>query len=141
MYSVDTRQLLKEGKLLTLADSRYVLLEFLPGTAYSKIFSAVRQMQMAGYVPILAHVERYHVLREEGRLEERNTNSQKQIDEKSLLLNQEKLLRENCSLELSKIQLESSALEQQLSFISENENRVIGEIRKLKRRRCFSGSR
>ena len=69
---------------------------------------------------------------EEGRLEERNTNSQKQIDEKSLLLNQEKLLRENCSLELSKIQLESSALEQQLSFISENENRVIGEIRKLK---------
>ena len=87
---------------------------------------------MAGYVPILAHVERYHVLREEGRLEERNTNSQKQIDEKSLLLNQEKLLRENCSLELSKIQLESSALEQQLSFISENENRVIGEIRKLK---------
>lgn len=25
---------------------------------------------MAGYVPILAHVERYHVLREEGRLEE-----------------------------------------------------------------------
>ena len=132
MYSVDTRQLLKEGKLLTLADSRYVLLEFLPGTAYSKIFSAVRQMQMAGYVPILAHVERYHVLREEGRLEERNTNSQKQIDEKSLLLNQEKLLRENCSLELSKIQLESSALEQQLSFISENENRVIGEIRKLK---------
>lgn len=26
MYSVDTRQLLKEGKLLTLADSRYVLL-------------------------------------------------------------------------------------------------------------------
>ena len=69
---------------------------------------------------------------EEGRLEERNTNSQKQIDEKSLLLNQEKLLRENCSLELSKIQLESSALEQQLSFTSENENRVIGEIRKLK---------
>ena len=69
---------------------------------------------------------------EEGRLEEKNTNSQKQIDEKSLLLNQEKLLRENCSLELSKIQLESSALEQQLSFISENENRVIGEIRKLK---------
>ena len=69
---------------------------------------------------------------EEGRLEERNTNSQKQIDEKTLLLNQEKLLRENCSLVISKIQLESSALEQQLSFISENENRVIGEIRKLK---------
>lgn len=70
MYSVDTRQLLKEGKLLTLADSRYVLLEFLPGTPYSKIYSAVRQMQMAGYIPILAHVERYHVLREEGRLAE-----------------------------------------------------------------------
>ena len=70
MYSVDTRQLLKEGKLLTLADSRYILLEFMPGTPYSKIYSAVRQMQTTGYIPILAHVERYHVLREEGRLDE-----------------------------------------------------------------------
>ena len=84
MYSVDTRQLLKEGKLLTLADSRYVLLEFLPGTAYSKIFSAVRQMQMAGYVPILAHVERYHVLREEGRLEELADTGGKNPDELQL---------------------------------------------------------
>ena len=70
MYSVDTRQLLKEGKLLTLADSRYILLEFMPGTPYSKIYSAVRQMQTTGYIPILAHVERYHVLREEGRIDE-----------------------------------------------------------------------
>ena len=70
MYSVDTRQLLKEGKLLTLADSRYILLEFMPGTPYSKIYSAVRQMQTTGYIPILAHVELYHVLHEEGRLDE-----------------------------------------------------------------------
>ena len=65
LYSSDTRRLLDEGKLLTLADTRYVLVEFMPGVPYSTLFAAVRELRMAGYVPILAHVERYHALREE----------------------------------------------------------------------------
>ena len=43
-------EMLREGKLLTLAGSRYVT--------------------MAGYLPVLAHIERYQCLREKGRLEE-----------------------------------------------------------------------
>ena len=70
LYSSDTRRLLDEGKLLTLADTRYVLVEFMPEVPYSTLFAAVRELRMAGYVPILAHVERYHVLREDGRIEE-----------------------------------------------------------------------
>ncbi len=70
LYSSDTRRLLDEGKLLTLADTRYVLVEFMPGVPYSTLFAAVRELRMAGYVPILAHVERYHALREDGRIEE-----------------------------------------------------------------------
>ena len=65
LYSSDTRRLLDEGKLLTLADTRYVLVEFMPEVPYSTLFAAVRELRMAGYVPILAHVERYHVLRED----------------------------------------------------------------------------
>lgn len=70
LYSSDTRRLLDEGKLLTLADTRYVLVEFMPEVPYSTLFAAVRELRLAGYVPILAHVERYHVLREDGRIEE-----------------------------------------------------------------------
>lgn len=53
LYSSDTRRLLDEGKLLTLADTRYVLVEFMPEVPYSTLFAAVRELRMAGYVPIL----------------------------------------------------------------------------------------
>lgn len=70
LYSSDTRRLLDEGKLLTLADTRYVLVEFMPSTPYSMLYGAVREMRMGGYVPIMAHVERYNALREGDRLAE-----------------------------------------------------------------------
>ena len=70
LYSSEVKHCLDEGKLLTLADTRCVLLEFMPAIPYSVIFGAVREMRMGGYVPILAHVERYHTLREGSRLEE-----------------------------------------------------------------------
>ena len=70
MYSSEVRRYIDEGKLLTMADTRYVLLEFMPQTPYSMLFGAVREMRMGGYVPILAHVERYNALREGDRLEE-----------------------------------------------------------------------
>ena len=61
---------LREGKLLTLAGSRYVLTEFLPTSPWSQIQGAVRELTMAGYLPVLAHIERYQCLRQKGRLEE-----------------------------------------------------------------------
>lgn len=63
-------EMLREGKLLTLAGSRYVLTEFLPTSSWSQIERAVRELTMAGYLPVLAHIERYQCLREKGRLEE-----------------------------------------------------------------------
>ena len=70
MYSEDALSLLEEEKLLTIAGTRYVMVEFLPAAPYSYIFSAVRELTLAGYRPVLAHAERYQALREEGRLEE-----------------------------------------------------------------------
>ena len=46
-------EMLREGKLLTLAGSRYVLTEFLPTSSWSQIERAVRELTMAGYLPVL----------------------------------------------------------------------------------------
>lgn len=62
--------LLDKGELLTLADSRYVLVEFYPGSAYSDIYRVVRELVIQQYYPVLAHVERYHNLRKVERIEE-----------------------------------------------------------------------
>lgn len=69
-YTEDVLQKLEKGEILTIAKSPYLLLEFLPQVPYSQIYRAVRQMVFAGYRPILAHVERYMVLREPGRVDE-----------------------------------------------------------------------
>lgn len=61
---------LKEKRALTMGESRYVLIEFLPETPFSHIYQRLRQLQTAGYLPIVAHVERYTCLWEKGRLEE-----------------------------------------------------------------------
>ena len=64
MYSEDSLQKLQSGRLLTLADSRHVLIEFIPYVPYSYILNAVQNLTENGYHPILAHVERYQILNE-----------------------------------------------------------------------------
>lgn len=55
---------LKAGKALTMAGSRYVLIEFDTGVSFQTMNRAMRRLLTAGYVPILAHMERYACLRE-----------------------------------------------------------------------------
>lgn len=62
--------LIAEHKIRTLAESRYVLLEFSPSEEYSRIFHAIQELQIEGYWVILAHVERYESLRVINRVEE-----------------------------------------------------------------------
>lgn len=70
LYSDNTLEKLKKGQVLTLADSNYVLLEFLPDVNYSYLFTAIRRMTADNYRPVLAHAERYGVLRVKGRMDE-----------------------------------------------------------------------
>lgn len=70
MYDGDVLNLLAKGSILTIADSRYVLTEFLPSAPYSYIYRAVRELLLEGYIPIIAHAERYMYLREKGRVDE-----------------------------------------------------------------------
>lgn len=50
---------LHSGKLSTLAGSRYVLVEFFPQEQYRYIRDGLYSLLVAGYFPVIAHVERY----------------------------------------------------------------------------------
>lgn len=69
-YTMDAIQNLREGKILTLAGSRYILVEFEPRTSYQVFCRAVKEFCDAGYIPIIAHVERYDCLRQRTKMQE-----------------------------------------------------------------------
>lgn len=69
-YHEELPRRLKEGKALTMAGSRYVLVEFDPGASWQTMFRGLRKLMETGYTPILAHMERYVCLRQENRVRE-----------------------------------------------------------------------
>lgn len=69
-YDTETVEILKTGKALTLAESRYVLIEFAQEVSYQTLCKAARDLRYHSFVPIFAHVERYHCLEHIGRLVE-----------------------------------------------------------------------
>lgn len=68
-YHEELPQKLREGKACTMAGSRYVLVEFETGDGYSRLLGGIRALSLAGFLPVLAHVERYGCLRQDERLE------------------------------------------------------------------------
>lgn len=54
---------LDAGNVLTMAGTRYVLVEFDPVAIYSVLRGAVRSLMSSGYYPIIAHYERYQCLK------------------------------------------------------------------------------
>lgn len=70
MYREGVFEELQSGRLLTLAQSGYILLEFHYQVPYSELRRVVREAVRHGYRPVLAHIERYSCLREGGRLQE-----------------------------------------------------------------------
>lgn len=57
-----------EGRVLSINDSRYVLLEFDYSCAYIRMMDGVMNVFSCGYIPIIAHAERYDILRKNKRL-------------------------------------------------------------------------
>lgn len=70
LYTDETPRFLREKKLLTLAGSRFVLLEFLPTDSFERLYEAAWQVAGLGYVPIFAHIERYECLKKIEQLEQ-----------------------------------------------------------------------
>ena len=58
-YSDETFSQLENGEVCTLAGSDYCLIEFHPTNPYKAIHNGLYQIQAAGFIPIIAHVERY----------------------------------------------------------------------------------
>lgn len=61
-WSKGVMDAVRAGEIHTMQDTKYVLVEFAPATEYSEIFEAIRTITMAGYRPLVAHMERYHCL-------------------------------------------------------------------------------
>ena len=62
-YQSEFPQKHKEGLFLPMAKSRYMLLEFSTIAFNNQILAGVRDCLACGYIPILAHAERYDALR------------------------------------------------------------------------------
>lgn len=61
-YADDIIEHLRKKKALTLAGTRYVLVEFNRWDDYGYIKTGLHRLLIHGYLPILAHVERYDCL-------------------------------------------------------------------------------
>lgn len=61
-FHMDASKRLGSGQLLTLAGTSYTLVEFFPKSEARVIIRGLREIQMGGKWPILAHVERYEAL-------------------------------------------------------------------------------
>lgn len=94
MHFYEIEEFLLEKKVITLAGTRYVLIEFLPSVVYSRLELAMRRMIFAGYIPVLAHAERYFCLRKNGRLEELAAAGVLYADELSEPGNRKELFRQ-----------------------------------------------
>ncbi len=53
---------LREGKIQTMNDTKYVFVEFNIRISYNELYQAIRKITNARFRPIIAHVERYHCL-------------------------------------------------------------------------------
>lgn len=62
MISPEIIDLLKEGKLCSLNNSRYVLIEFPLEVKIRNILDVIRNVIFAGFIPVIAHPERYTYL-------------------------------------------------------------------------------
>ena len=62
MYFSEAADMLDAGDILTMCDSNYVLVEFLPGDNFMRISSGIDDLRYMGFEPILAHVERYECM-------------------------------------------------------------------------------
>jgi len=58
-YSPMTLTMLQDGRVPTLGGSEYVLIEFWHDIAWNEVYEAVERLYRYGYIPVIAHVERY----------------------------------------------------------------------------------
>ncbi len=61
-YSEDITEHLRKKKALTLAGTRYVLVEFAEDDDYRELKTGLHRLLIHGYLPVLSHAEKYECL-------------------------------------------------------------------------------
>ena len=64
-YRHECISLLEQKQIPTLAGSRYILVEYSPGVEFNYLKNSLQKCLFAGYLPILAHIERYKCLEQD----------------------------------------------------------------------------
>lgn len=64
----DLGEKVAEGRVLSLNDSNYVLLEFDYGSSRIQVLDGVMAIINSGYTPVIAHAERYDIFRKNKKL-------------------------------------------------------------------------
>lgn len=64
-YQAEAPQMVNDGEILSMCDSQYVLLELHSAATRSQALNAVSEFIRHGYVPILAHIDRFDVFLED----------------------------------------------------------------------------
>lgn len=83
-YHAELPDRLRAGEAYTMAGSRYVLVEFAPAVPYQELYQGIRNLLSSGYLPILAHMERYACLRTAGTEELLSSGCKLQMNYESL---------------------------------------------------------
>lgn len=100
-------RLLAEKAVLTIHNSRYCLLEFSPGVLRSQLTTGVSEVVGQGFTPIIAHAERYNVLRKQDDLldELLNMGALIQVNADSIMGKRGLLIRMFCNRLLGRRQV------------------------------------
>ena len=87
LYTSYTGNMLQEGRIMPLAGTRNVLLEFSPDDDYDHLTEAATAVGNVGYQPIFAHIERYMALTKLDQLYElqEDYNVRLQVNARTLL--------------------------------------------------------
>ena len=67
---IEMVSLLKKKKIASLNDSRYVLFELPMNNEYKNIKKTLFDLQSVGYIPVIAHPERYRIVKENPQIVE-----------------------------------------------------------------------
>ena len=95
LWTENVPRMLREGRIPTLAGSKYMLVEFGITEAYEKICDALQKVAGAGMIPVLAHMERYAEIRKTAQVREMKDRygAKVQINARSLTRRQPLLRR------------------------------------------------
>lgn len=63
MYTCQADRYFAERRITTMAGSSKVLIEFMPGIRFDEMEEAIQVVLRNGYVPVIAHIERYSCLK------------------------------------------------------------------------------